>query len=39
MHVTAATLARAKSTTCSCCSNRVPWRFVNEIVEDDCLLS
>jgi hypothetical protein len=39
MHVTAATIARAKSTTCSCCGNRVPWRFVAEVQEEDELLS
>jgi SWIM zinc finger len=39
LHVTAATIARAKSTTCSCCGNRVPWRFVREVQEEDGLLS
>ena len=29
----------AKSTTCDCCGNRVPWRFVSEVTEDDELLS
>jgi len=38
-HVTAAIIARAKSTTCDCCGNRVPWRFVSEVTEDDELLS
>jgi hypothetical protein len=39
LHVTAAAIARAKSTTCSCCGQRVPWKFVTEVTEDDCLLS
>jgi hypothetical protein len=39
MHVTAATIARAKSTTCSCCGNRVPWRFVTEVQEEHELLA
>ncbi len=38
-HIVAATLARAKSTTCSCCGKRVPWKFVTEVQEDDGLLS
>ena len=29
-HIHAATIARAKSTTCSCCGSRVPWKFVTE---------
>jgi hypothetical protein len=39
LHVTAATIARAKSTACSCCGQRVPWKFVTEVTEEDCLLS
>jgi hypothetical protein len=39
LHVTAATIARAKSTTCACCGARVPWRFATEVTEDDALLS
>ncbi len=38
-HVTAAVVARAKSTKCACCGNRVPWRFVSEVQEEDELLS
>ncbi len=38
-HIVAATIARAKSTTCSCCGNRVPWKFVSEVQVDDALLS
>ncbi len=38
-HVTAAVIAKAKSTTCSCCGQRVPWRFVSEVREEDELLS
>jgi len=38
-HVTAAVIARAKSTTCACCGNRVPWRFVTEVQAEDELLS
>jgi len=38
-HILAATVARAKSTACSCCGNRVPWRFVTEVQEEDELLS
>ncbi len=38
-HILAATIARVKSTTCSCCGNRVPWRFVTEVTEDDGLLA
>ncbi len=33
-HIVAATIARAKSTTCSCCGTRVPWRFVTEVQEE-----
>ncbi len=39
LHVTAAIIARAKSTTCDCCGNRVPWRFVSEVQEDHEMLS
>ncbi len=39
LHVTAATIAKAKSTTCSCCGHRVPWRFVTEVQEEHELLS
>jgi hypothetical protein len=39
LHVTAATIAKAKSTTCSCCGNRVPWRFVREVQEEHELLA
>ncbi len=38
-HIVAATIAKAKSTTCSCCGNRVAWRFATEVQEDDELLS
>jgi hypothetical protein len=38
-HIVAATTARAKSTLCDCCGNRVPWRFVSEVREEDELLS
>jgi hypothetical protein len=38
-HIYAALIARAKSTTCACCGNRVPWRFVSEVQEEDELLS
>jgi hypothetical protein len=38
-HITAATIARAKSTVCSCCGERVPWKLITEVQEDDCLLS
>jgi SWIM zinc finger len=39
LHIYAAAIARAKSTTCACCGNRVPWKLVTEVTEDDCLLS
>ena len=39
LHIYAATLARAKSTTCACCLTRVPWRLVTEVQEEDELLS
>jgi hypothetical protein len=38
-HIVAATIARAKSTTCSCCGNRVPWKNVTEVQEEDGLLA
>ncbi len=38
-HVPAAIIARAKSTVCDCCGNRVPWRFVSEVQEEHELLS
>jgi hypothetical protein len=38
-HISAAVIARAKSTTCDCCGNRVLWRFVSEVQEEDELLS
>ncbi len=38
-HIYAATIAKAKSTTCDCCGNRVPWGFVSEVREEDELLS
>ena len=38
-HILAATIARAKSTTCSCCGQRVSWKFVTEVQEDDELLA
>jgi hypothetical protein len=34
-HIVAATIARAKSTTCSCCGHRFPWKFeVHEVHVD-----
>jgi SWIM zinc finger len=39
LHIHAATIARAKTTTCSCCSQRVAWRFVTEVTEDHGLLA
>ncbi len=38
-HIIAATIANAKSRTCSCCSRRVLGRFTEEVTEDDELLS
>ena len=38
-HIYAATIARAKSMTCSCCGQCVPWRFVTEVQEERELLS
>jgi hypothetical protein len=38
-HILAATIARAKSTTCSCCGERVPWKRVTEVQEEDELLA
>ena len=37
-HIVAATIAKAKSTTCSCCGNRFPWRFVTQVHEEHKLL-
>ncbi len=39
LHVTAATIVRAKSTTCSCCGQRVPLKCVTEVTEEHELLS
>jgi hypothetical protein len=33
-HIIAATIARAKTTVCSCCTERVPWRFATEVQEE-----
>lgn len=38
-HVHAATIARAKTTVCSSCGERVPWRFVSEVMEEHGLLA
>ncbi len=38
-HIVAATIARAKSVTCSCCRERVLGRFTSEVTDDDELLS
>jgi len=38
-HIYAATIAHAKSTPCACCGQRVSWKFVTEVQEDDELLS
>jgi hypothetical protein len=38
-HIVAAMIARAKTTPSSSCGQRVPWRFVTEVQEDDDLLS
>ena len=37
-HMTAAVLAQAKSSPCSCCGQRVLNRFLDEVTEDDELL-
>ena len=37
-HLTAAALAHAKSSPCSCCGSRVLNRFLDEVVEEDELL-
>jgi hypothetical protein len=37
-HIVAATIAKAKSTVCSCCGQRVPWKFVTEVHEEHQLL-
>ncbi|MDQ3767843.1 MAG: SWIM zinc finger family protein [Actinomycetota bacterium] len=39
LHIYAAIIARAKSTRCSCCGQRVAWRFVTEVQEEHELLS
>jgi hypothetical protein len=39
LHIHAATIARAKTTSCSCCGQRFPWRFVTEVQEDHDLLA
>jgi hypothetical protein len=38
-HLTAATIAHAKSVVCDCCGHRVLGRFVSEVEEEDGLLS
>ncbi len=38
-HIVAASIAKAKSRTCSCCGHRVLGRFTTEVSEDDRLLS
>ena len=38
-HIVAASIAKAKSRTCSCCGHRVLGRFTAEVSEDDDLLS
>ena len=38
-HIVAASIAKAKSRTCSCCGQRVLGRFTSEVSEDDELLS
>jgi hypothetical protein len=38
-HQVAASIANAKSRTCSCCSERVLGRFTTEVTEEDGLLS
>ena len=38
-HIVAASIARAKSRTCSCCGLLVLGRFTSEVSEDDELLS
>ena len=38
-HIHAATIAHAKSGTCSCCGQRVLNRFLSEVEEEDGLLS
>jgi SWIM zinc finger len=38
-HITAAIIARAKSTECACCHGRVPWKFAHEVHEEDGLLA
>ncbi len=38
-HIVAASIAKAKSRKCSCCSQRVLGRFTTQVSEDDRLLS
>ncbi|MBV9454267.1 MAG: hypothetical protein JOZ19_09140 [Rubrobacter sp.] len=38
-HVTAASIAQAKSVVCNCCGHRVLGRFASEVEENDGLLS
>jgi SWIM zinc finger len=38
-HIHAATIAKAKTTPCSCCGQRVPGRFVTEVQEEHGLLA
>lgn len=38
-HITAASIAQAKSRICSCCGQRVLGRFLSEVTEGDALLS
>ena len=38
-HIIAASIAQAKSRTCSCCGHRVLGRFTTEVTEEDSLLS
>jgi hypothetical protein len=38
-HITAASIAQAKSHVCDCCLRRVLKRFLREVAEDDALLS
>lgn len=39
LHIAAATIARAKYTSCTCCGQRVPWKFVTEVQEEHGLLT
>lgn len=38
-HIVAATIAKAKSTACSCCGQRVPWKFATQVHEEHGLLA